>query len=389
MRRGPDNSGAVDGRMIALLLSRVDAGGLERVQFNLARGLAERGHAVQIVAGRLLVPASSVDEVRCIAPLGAWEFLWRLPGWIRKNRPSVIVTTSNDVAVWLLLWRRWLGTDAAVVVTQHLAISGPRLAAGGVRRLKLACIRWAMARLLPSADAIVAVSAAVAADMRLELSLDGVPIEVIHNPIVSAADSGAPDLPLPEAWPFPRDDVPVLVFAGRLAPEKRLDLLFAAFLKIRATRPIRLLVLGAGPLAAQIEQWRQDAAVENDCRLMGAVRDVLPWIANSDVLALPSDYEGFGNVLVEAMQCATQVVATDCPSGPAEILEHGQFGQLVNVNDATELAAAVERSLNGSIRVEREALLTRAAEFSIERAVEAYEGVFTAARRRAARPSRR
>lgn len=375
--------------MIALLLSRVEAGGLERVQFNLARALADRGHAVQIVAGRLLVPATSVDEVRCIAPRGAGQFLWRLPGWIRQNRPSVIVTTSNDVAVWLLLLRRWLGADTAVVVTQHLAISGPRLASRGLRRLKLAGIRWAMARLLPSADAIVAVSAAVAADMRAELGLDGVPIEVIHNPIVGVAERAAADLPCPEAWPFPHDGVPVLVFVGRLAPEKRLDLLFAAFLQSRAARSVRLLVLGTGPIARELEQWRRHAGVEQDCVLLGQVHDVLPWIANSDVLVLPSDYEGFGNVLVEAMQCATQIVATDCPSGPAEILDHGRFGQLVPVGDAPALAVALQRSLDGSFRVERKVLLARAAEFSIDRAVDAYTRVFTAVQSRAVPPSRR
>ncbi|MCC7635775.1 glycosyltransferase [Stenotrophomonas rhizophila] len=364
--------------MIALLLSRVEAGGLERVQFNLARGLVDRGHSVRIVAGRLEGAAPCVDEVHFIAPSGAWQFLWRLLGWIRRNRPAVIVTTSNDVAVWVLLWRRWLYADAEVIVTQHLAISGPRLAARGVRWVKLACIRWAMARLLPSADAIVAVSAAVAADMRAELGLDGISIDVIHNPIVAVADAAAPDLPCPEAWPFPRDGVPVLVFVGRLAPEKRLDLLFAAFMQVRATLPVRLLVLGAGPIAAQLEQWRQDAGVGIDCRLMGQMQDVLPWIANSDILVLPSDYEGFGNVLVEAMQCATQIVATDCPSGPAEILDHGRFGQLVAVGDAAALAVALRRSLDGSFRVERDALLARSAEFSIDRAVDAYERVFTA-----------
>jgi len=94
-------------------------------------------------------------------------------------------------------------------------------------------------------------------------------------------------------------------------------------------------------------------------------------------------------VLVEAMQCATQIVATDCPSGPAEILDHGRFGQLVPVGDAPALAVALQRSLDGSFRVERNVLLARAAEFSIDRAVDAYTRVFTAVQSRAVPPSRR
>ena len=91
-----------------------------------------------------------------------------------------------------------------------------------------------------------------------------------------------------------------------------------------------------------------------------------------DILILPSDYEGFGNVLVEALACGTQVIATDCPHGPAEILENGKYGQLVPVDDSLALAQAIERTLLKDFYVPAQTLKRRASEFNLERAASAY-----------------
>lgn len=376
--------------MISLLLSRVEAGGLERVQFTLAHALRERGECIEIVAGRVVTSSGAVSEVHCIAPRGAWQFLLRLPFWMRKRRPALVVTTSNDVAVWVLLCRRLLAPDVPVVVTQHLAVSGPRRTARGMRRLKLDAMRWLMCVVYPAADVIIAVSEAVALDMRAELGLPDGRVRVIHNPIVGPLhDAGELRvLPRPAKWPFPLDGTPVVIFVGRLSAEKRIDLLLSAFLQVKATRPVRLLIVGEGGLADFAGEWAQEHALAQDFQMVGRVDDALPWIQHSDVLALPSDYEGFGNVLVEAMQCGTQIVATDCPSGPAEILCQGKYGQLVPVGNSNALAAALTASLDGSFHVETEELLRRAADFSVDRAVDAYAQVFNRLRGSRGRASR-
>lgn len=376
--------------MISLLLSRVEAGGLERVQFTLAHAFRERGECIEIVAGRVVTSSGAASEVHCIAPRGAWQFLLRLPFWMRKRRPALVVTTSNDVAVWVLLCRRLLAPDVSVVVTQHQAVSGPSRAAGGLRRLRLEAMRSLMRVAYPAADAIIAVSEGVALDMRVELGLGEGRVRVIHNPIVGPLHDprGLRVLPRPAKWPFPLDGTPVVIFVGRLSAEKRIDLLLSAFLQVKATRPVRLLIVGEGGLADFAGEWAQEHALAQDFQMVGRVDDALPWIQHSDVLALPSDYEGFGNVLVEAMQCGTQIVATDCPSGPAEILCHGKYGQLVPVGNSNALAAALTASLDGSFHVETEELLRRAADFSIDRAVDAYAQVFNRLRGSRGRASR-
>lgn len=367
--------------MISLLLSRVEAGGLERVQFNLWEELQRRGMAVEMVAGRTMIERQGPPAVQYIAPRGTWQFMWRVLVWMRQTQPEILVTTSSDVAVWMLLWRRWLSTSTAVVVTQHQAVSGPLNSAVGLRRIKLRFLRQAMRRLLPAADAIVAVSAAVAADMCKELGLPPVKIRVIHNPVVQteSADAFNTGHRRPSNWPYPLDDVPTLIFVGRLSVEKRLDLLLDAFLQVRAARDVRLIVLGDGPMRETFAQWIQQYDIGAVCRMLGHVEDVLPWIQHSNVLALTSDYEGFGNVLVEAMLCGTQIVATDCPSGPSEVLQAGVYGQLVPVGDALAVAAAVLRILNGSFLVDPQTLRRRASEFTVKRATDDYVEVFNEA----------
>lgn len=362
--------------MIWLLASRWERGGLERVQYNLARALRQRGRAVRIVAGRDAGGPGADHEVQCIAPAGAWQFLGRLPGHIRRTRPAVVVTTSNDVAVWLLACRRWAFPHTRIVVSQHSPISGPRLSAKGLRRLKLEAIRGAMRWAFRRADALIAVSAGVAKDMHDELGLHDCNIEVIYNPVV---DGEATD-PAPEflAWPFDRDGVPVIVFAGRLAAEKRLDLLLKAFVRVRETRPARLLILGEGELSTDLRAAVEAAGIRHDCAMPGRVDDIQPWLVHCSLLVLPSDYEGFGNVLVEAMQAGIQVVATDCPCGPAEILANGQYGQLVPVADAAALAAAILRSLDHRFHVPADVLRRRAKEFSVARSCDAYCHIFDA-----------
>jgi len=346
------------------------------VQYNLARALARSGRSVRIVAGRDLGGPGMEGEVDFIAPLGALQFLWRLVGHVRRERPQVVVTTSNDVAVWMLLCRRWLFPDVAVVVSQHLSISAPIRHAEGGRWLKLELVRRAMRWAFGSADALIAVSQGVAEDMCRQLGLDRVRVTVIYNPVVGVGRR-SPKPPLESApWPFPDDGVPVVAFAGRLSTEKRPDLLLEAYLRVRRERPARLLFLGDGSMCTQLQAAISAAGVDADCAMPGVVDDVLPWLERCRLLVLPSDYEGFGNVLVEAMHAGIQVISTDCPSGPFEILAGGLFGQLVPVGAVGPMAEAMLASIDGRFHIDADALRQRAEAFSIARACAAYEEMF-------------
>lgn len=359
------------------LLSRLDRGGLERVQVSLVNGLRARGYDVKLIAGKLSSAQSAVlagdIPFQEIAPRGPWEFplgLWR--AW-RHERPRVVVTTSNDVACLVLIFKIFLRWSSHVVVTQHQSLSGPRVRSMGGRRLKLELLRIAMRMLFPHADRCIAVSEAVASDMRSELKLLPSRVLVAYNPVVTADWEQRAKAPL--QWPWPDRDVPTIIFVGRFSPEKRLDVLLRAFARILITRRARLLLVGAGDQEGAVSELAMRAGLGSRCQSIGYVVDPLPYIYQSSVLVLCSDYEGFGNVLVEAMACGTQVVSTDCRHGPREILEDGRYGQLVPCGDSEALAEALIAVIDGRLWVDPDALKRRAANFSERSSVDAYERV--------------
>jgi glycosyltransferase involved in cell wall biosynthesis len=94
------------------------------------------------------------------------------------------------------------------------------------------------------------------------------------------------------------------------------------------------------------------------------------YMSRSRVFALSSKWEGLSTVLIEALICGTQVVSTNCPSGPAEILSNGKFGRLVPVGDHASLAAAMDEAIDQPIQAER--LRERASMFTVDRSVDKY-----------------
>ena len=134
--------------------------------------------------------------------------------------------------------------------------------------------------------------------------------------------------------------------AGRLHPQKDFATLIRAFAIVRQQRPARLLIVGGEPEQKQeLETLIRDLKLEQDAQLFGFTENPYAYMAKAAVFALSSRYEGFGNVLVEAMATGTPVVSTDCESGPAEILENGKYGKLVPVSDPNALAEAILETL--------------------------------------------
>jgi glycosyltransferase involved in cell wall biosynthesis len=359
---------------ICILMSRIANGGLERVQINLANEFLAAGHEVDIVTGKVLFsPYPSLDmraRLVEIAPRGSWQFTVGLASYMLRSKPDCILTTSNDIACMALLLRAILAPRIKIVVTQHLSLSTPLEQSRGISRPKQWLLFKAMRILLPFSDSTIAVSKGVASDLARVVSLPIDAISVIYNPIITNNFESLSEEQID--WPWADQDVPVVVFVGRLSPEKRLDLLLSSLLPSLKSGQSRLLVVGSGPqsdwLLSQIRLHRLEAA----CALTGFVQNVLPYIKRSKVLVLPSDYEGFGNVLVEGMGCGIQVVSTDCPHGPREVLAEGQFGQLVPVGNSSAMREAILNSIHGSFHVAPQALMERASEFTTQKAASSY-----------------
>ena len=405
-RRSASTSGAR--RRIALLLTDLNGGGVQKMTLALAGGLIDRGHEVEIllyeangvlepqvpagVVVRILDPGSAIAAR--LAPLWAdplalpklllpivlarkpppgLNCLPALARYLKATEPDALLTavpSCNLAAVWA---KRLAGVDTRVLISERTAPSKMLSKSGNWRARFLPDL---MRRTYQQADVIVSVSEALGDDLATVTGIPRRRIVTIYNPVVGGNLAELAAEPLTHPW-FQPGEPPVILSAGRLSPQKDLPTLVRAFADLRQTVRARLVILGGATANGKTELRQTDLValarslgVEDDVALAGFVSNPYAYMSRARVLALSSAWEGFGNVLVEAMACGCPVVSTDCPSGPAEILDGGRFGPLVPVGDAPRLAAALAGVL--SAPPDSAILRERADEFTVERSVDAY-----------------
>lgn len=279
--------------------------------------------------------------------------LWELAAFLRSSRPDIVMPFLSYFITAIAV--RLSGARARVVFNQGTPTTGflddPDFGWGsGVRRGVFSLLtRWFYAR----ADAVVVTSRGVADDLIAHYGVPASKVRVLHNPVdlesIARLSSEAGE------QPFAEDGTPVLVAAGRLAGVKNYPLMIAAFADVVARRRAYLWILGDGPERARLEARAADGGVGRFVRFLGFQQNPFRYIAKADVFVLTSTYEGFGNVLIEAMACGTPVVATKSP-GTQEIITDGENGVLVD-HDAESIAAAIAALLANP--AQREALRVR------------------------------
>lgn len=177
----------------------------------------------------------------------------------------------------------------------------------------------------------------------------------------------------------PAKNAPWILTSCRLTDQKDFRTLVEGFSMFVSTPAPLLVILGAGPLAARIREWAVEFGVEDRVLLAGFQKNPFNWLRAADVFVLSSFYEGFGNVLVEAMALGVPVIASDCPWGPAEIVQHGRNGLIFPAGDAASLARSLKRCLDDP--VERAGLgvgaVQRAEAFSLVAMTQAYARYFS------------
>lgn len=349
---------------IALYIGTLAGGGAERVFVTLANEMARQGHRVELVLVKATGPyLAQVDPSVKVVDLGVPRGIYSLPTlvrYLRHARPDAMISglpVPNMIAIIASAIAR---TRTKVVISEHSTVSRS-LGESLKGKILLALMRATY----PFANEVVGVSQGVAEDMEVALRLERGSVKKIYNPIVSPQLLKKADTQL--EWQF---SVPTILSVGRLSPAKDFPTLLKAFSLLRLRRSATLVILGEGRLRNKLEQLAQELGIEDYVFMPGFVENPYAWMKRADVFVMSSAWEGFGNVLVEAMACGTPVVSTNCLSGPAEILENGRWGRLVPVGDANALAHAIQETLqeNGPTGVQ-EKVRDR---FSVEVSVRSY-----------------
>lgn len=299
----------------------------------------------------------------------------RLPGlvrYLRERRPDAVLalgTQSNFAAV---LARELAGVPVRIVVSERNTLSV-------VVKNAHAPVRLAYPRLIrelyPSADAIIAVSRGVAHDLAVTAGLPETRIVAIPNGLDVDAVTASSEKAVESSW-LQSKKSPVVLGVGRLHRQKGFVTLLRAFAEVRRRRDARLVILGEGPERGTLEKTARELGIADDVHMPGFATNPAAWMKRAAVFVLSSGWEGFPNVLLEALAAGCPVVSTDCPSGPCEVLADGEYGRLVPVGDHAAMADAIVETLASPPPAAR--LRARAGEFSLATTVAGYRRVLEA-----------
>jgi glycosyltransferase involved in cell wall biosynthesis len=323
-------------------------GGAERTILNLAKGIAGKGYAMDLVLSRAEGPymAEIPDSVRLV-DLKASRVMSSVPALVRylhQEQPVALLSAlyANIPALWA---KRLSSYKGRVILSEQNTLSVVAADTPDLRwRIYPQLANW----FYPWADDIIAVSQGVADDLAAAARLPHDRIHVIYNPIVTADLFEKSRDPLEHPW-FQAGEPPVVLAVGRLTAQKDFETLIRAFAQVREKQAARLLILGDGEDRSALEDLVHQMGLQQDVGLPGFVSNPYPYMAHSAVFALSSKWEGLPTVLVEAMSLGIPLVSTDCPSGPREILRDGRYGRLVPVGDIEALGVAMLAALAGQV----------------------------------------
>ncbi len=336
-------------KLLTIYLPTLVGGGAERVMLNLAVGFVERGFPVDFVLAQCegAFMSEFPQNVHLVelnpVKLKFGRSIFSLPAlirYIRRERPAALLTSlhANIIAIWA---KRLAGVPLRLVISEQNTFSlQNQMLSGGAGKLMPWLIRWNY----PLADEITAVSEGAALDLSISGKIPRERIKVVYNPIITSETILKSKENLDHPW-FKPGEPPVILAVGRLTVQKDYPLLIKAFARVRQSMPVRLLILGDGPDRDALCALINELGVEKDVSLPGFVHNPYPYMAHASIFVLSSRWEGLPTVLVEALCCGAPLVATDCPSGPREILRDGQFGKLVPVGDVDCLAEAIQDAL--------------------------------------------
>jgi glycosyltransferase involved in cell wall biosynthesis len=386
---------------VALFIRSLKGNGAERSTANLAAALAGRGVEVDLVLVRaegpflkdvptsvrivdlktrsglpvLSLARSRFSDLMALTPviglnpplsLGA---IPALSAYLRETKPKALLSALDLCNVAAVIAGDISGTDTRIVLSQR---NHPSVHHEAATDAKVSNRSPLFNRFYGRADAIVAVSDGVADDLAAYAGLPRSRIRTIYNAVYNdalvAAAAQEPDHP----W-FREPGGPMILAAGKLKQQKDFPTLLRAFAKVRAARPARLVILGEGPDREALLSLVAELGLQDSVSLPGFAQNPFAMMARANLFVLSSAFEGLPGVLIQALCCGCPVVATDCPSGPMEILEGGRHGALVRVGDSDAMASEIASALDAP--PDRAALKARGAEFSGEKAADAYLSV--------------
>jgi glycosyltransferase involved in cell wall biosynthesis len=325
---------------IGIILPSLAAGGAERVMINYANYLVSSGFKVTIIVLKndfslegLIDNRVAQVRLECSSYPSSIMVLKKV---LDKNDYGSIYVTMFHINVMAIISMALSSSNIPLIIREANTLSTELSNMKFWKRLVYGVL---VPICYPRADHIIAVSAGVSNDLVKSFRISPNLVSVILNPVQAASTKR-------EAYPKVKSNV---VAVGRLEKQKDFGTLLRAIQIVRKECDVDLFILGEGSLGVELSLLANELGITEHVSFLGRVDNVYDFLSTADVFVLSSIYEGCPNSLLEALACGANVVATDCPSGPREILENGKFGHLVAIESPGEMAKAIISSIREPI----------------------------------------
>ncbi|MEW7985660.1 MAG: glycosyltransferase [Candidatus Thiodiazotropha sp.] len=358
-------------RRITCFLATSGHSGVDRVAQNLLPGLAQAGYLVDLLKIENHGPyldGVQPDNLQIIEfkARHVYSALPELIGYLRRTNPDVLLSDKDRVNRTAILAHALTGGKTRLALRSGTTVSVNLASRGGFDRFVQ---RNSMRYLYRRAHAVLTPSRGAADDFASTIGFPREFIKVVPSPIITPGFQQRLDQPLDHPW-FRHGEPRVILGVGELCRRKDFTTLIRAFAKLSDNYDCRLLILGEGRARARLEREVSRHGLEGRISLPGFVENPYPYMKNASLFVLSSLWEGMPVVLIEAMAAAIPVVATNCPSGPSELLGGLSADLLVKPGDATALAEVMAQQLDNPCS--QSEILAAVEEYRLENSVAGY-----------------
>jgi len=329
---------------ILVIIPNLNGGGAELAITNLCNGFASLDIETTLILfnleGPFLERVSKKVNIRNLKTKRAILSIFSIKRVIQEINPSIILTALDNATSATLLARSFARRKTLVVASVHHPLTRVY---NERKSIQQRCISTFIKNIFCMADGFIAVSTIVCEDLKVFLKPHLPFVYHIPNPIIShSIKKLSLEKPL---HPWFKHNNNVIISIGRLSDEKDFPTLINAFAILPKHLNSKLLILGDGPKREKIQKLIHEKKLEKNIELLGFVGNPFSFLSMAACFVLSSKFEGFGNVIVEALYCGCPVVSSNCVGGPAEILQNGKYGKLVDVGDSKGMAKAITKQL--------------------------------------------
>ncbi|WP_020558611.1 glycosyltransferase [Thiofilum flexile] len=358
---------------IAIFLPSLMGGGAERMMINLANEFAHQGFRIDLIVAQLEGPyLTEISDDICLINLKSTRVIKSivpLISYIRKESPDIILSAMNYANVVVIISKILSFSKTKVIVSERSVLSQ---VLSKLHPIKSIFFKILIKTTYPFAKKNICISNTVRHDLLNTIKINENKLVTIYNPVIDKGFFEKKQAYIYHPW-LSDENIRVILGVGRLFSVKGFDTLIKSFkITHNTNKNTRLIILGEGPLRSDLEKLIQHLEIEDFVFMPGFVQNPYPYMDKADIFVLSSHYEGFGNVLVEAMACGTPVISTNCPGGPAEILENGKWGTLVPVDNPHIMANAILEVLSNYNFFLKKSSQERALQFNTKTVADLY-----------------